>query len=165
MSGVAVHGLHLGLAETALRLGAAAVFGAVVGLEREIDGHEAGVRTHMLLALGAAVFGVLSVGAFDAFLTPRNSTDVSFDPSRIASYVAAGVGFLGGGVILKRDDRIKGLTTAASLWVVAAVGLAAGLGFWPGAIVGSGLALVILVAERPLRRVLSTWQTGRQRRP
>lgn len=157
--------LHLGLAETSLRLGVAAVFGAIIGLEREIDGHEAGVRTHMLLALGAAVFGVLSVGAFDTFLTPRNATDVSFDPSRIASYVAAGVGFLGGGAILKRDEGIKGLTTAASLWVVSAVGLAAGLGFWPAAIVGSGIALIVLLADRPLRRVLSGWQTGRPRRP
>ena len=155
--------VHLSVAETALRLGVASVFGAVIGLEREIDGHDAGVRTHMLLALGAAVFGALSVGAFDAFLGPRNSTDVSFDPSRIASYVAAGIGFLGGGVIMKRDEGVKGLTTAASLWVVSAVGLAAGLGFWPAATVGSGIALVVLVAERPLRRFLSARQDHRQR--
>lgn len=154
----------LSLAETALRLGVASVFGAVIGLEREIDGHDAGVRTHMLLALGAAVFGALSVGAFESFLGPRNSTDVSYDPSRIASYVAAGIGFLGGGVIMKRDEGVKGLTTAASLWVVSAVGLAAGLGFWPAATVGSAIALVVLVAERPLRRFLSARQDRRQRR-
>lgn len=152
--------LHVSLAETALRLGVASLFGGIIGLEREVDGHDAGTRTHMLLALGAAVFGVLSVGAFADFLAPRNSTDISFDPSRVASYVAAGVGFLGGGAILKRAEGVKGLTTAASLWVVAAVGLAAGLGFWPAAAVGSGIALVVLVAERPLRRVLSKRQGG-----
>ena len=145
---------HLTLAVTSLRLGAASLFGGVIGLQREMDGHDAGMRTHILLALGAAVFGALSVGAFDAFFAPRNSTDVSLDPTRIASYVAAGVGFLGGGVIMKRDEGIRGLTTAASLWVVSAVGLAAGLGFWPGAIVATGIAVIVLVAERPLRRLV-----------
>lgn len=157
--------LHLGLAETTLRLGVASLFGAVIGFEREVDGHDAGMRTHMLLALGAAVFGTLSVGALDSFLGPRSGTDVSFDPSRIASYVAAGIGFLGGGAIIKRDQGVKGLTTAASLWVVAAVGLAAGLGFWPAATIGSGIALAVLVAERPLRGLLSRRQQARQRRP
>lgn len=144
---------------TALRLGAAALFGAVIGFEREVDGHDAGLRTHVLLALGSALFGAVSVGAFGEFVLPRNATDLSVDPTRIASYVAAGVGFLGGGAILKRTDRIKGLTTAASLWVVAAVGLAAGLGFWSGALIGSGLAIVVLVADWPLRKLM-----GRARR-
>src|SRR5579884_724343 len=145
---------HVSLASTALRLGAAALFGAIVGLEREFDRHDAGVRTHLLLGLGSALFGLLSVGAFSAFLAPRNSTDISFDPSRIASYVAAGIGFLGGGAIMKRSEGVKGLTTAASLWVVAAVGLAAGLGFWSGALIATGIAFVALVAEEPLRRFI-----------
>src|SRR5579884_2809490 len=96
---------HLTPGTTALRLGAAALFGAVIGFEREVDGHDAGLRTHVLLALGSALFGALSVGAFGEFVAPRNATDLSIDPTRIASYVAAGVGFLGGGVILKRSDR------------------------------------------------------------
>lgn len=150
---------HLSIGATALRLGVAALFGAVVGLERELDGHDAGTRTHALLALGAATFGVLSIGAFGAFLMPRNSTDVSYDPSRISSYVAAGIGFLGGGAIMKREDGVKGLTTAASLWVVAAVGLASGLGFWAAAGLGSALAVGVLLADRPLRGLL------RRRRP
>lgn len=107
----------------------------------------------MLLALGAAVFGVLSVGAFASFAAVRATTDVSMDPTRIASYVAAGVGFLGGGTILKEGDRVRGLTTAASLWTAAAVGLASGLGFWPGALIATGIAVFTLVAERPLRAV------------
>ena len=145
---------HLSFATTALRLGAGALFGAVIGAEREVDGHDAGLRTHLLLALGAAMFGALSVGAFGSFLTHRNDTNVTVDPTRIASYVAAGVGFLGGGAIIKRPEGIRGLTTAASLWVVAAVGLAAGLGFWPGAIIGSLIAVVALIADRPVRRLL-----------
>ena len=145
---------HLTWGETAVRLVAGAAFGAVVGLEREVDGHEAGLRTHMLLALGSALFGTLSVGAFGSFIDASNA-NVSFDPSRIASYVVAGIGFLGAGSILKRDDRVHGLTTAASLWVVAAVGLAAGLGFWSGAVVATAIALVTLVIEYPLRHYLS----------
>lgn len=145
---------HVTWGETALRLVAAAVFGGIVGFEREVDGHDAGIRTHLLLALGAAIFGVVSVGAFGGFLAHRNDTNVAFDPSRIASYVAAGVGFLGGGAILKHADRVRGLTTAASLWVVAAVGLGAGVGFWPAAVIGSAIATVALVAERPLRSLV-----------
>jgi putative Mg2+ transporter-C (MgtC) family protein len=152
---------QLTAATTALRLGAAALFGAVIGFEREVDGHDAGLRTHVLLALGAALFGALSVGAFGAFAAPRNSTDVSIDPTRIASYVSAGVGFLGGGVIIKRGDRIRGLTTAASLWVVAAVGLSAGLGFWSGSLIASGIAIVVLVADWPLRRLTARVRRAR----
>ena len=153
--------------EVALRLGAGAVFGGVIGAEREADGHDAGLRTHVLLALGSALFGLISVGAFNSFFTGRNATDVTVDPTRVASYVAAGVGFLGGGAILKGSGRVKGLTTAASLWVVAAVGLAAGLGFWTGAAIASGIATATLVLEWPVRKLFrrddSTEPDGRQR--
>lgn len=140
----------LSAGSTALRLGVGALFGGVVGFERELDGHDAGLRTHLLLALGAALFGVLSVGAFGPFITSRNA-DVSFDPSRIASYVAAGVGFLGGGVILKHGDHVRGLTTAASLWTAAAIGLASGLGFWAAAAMATGIACVVLFSRFPVR--------------
>jgi putative Mg2+ transporter-C (MgtC) family protein len=152
---------HLTAASTALRLGAAALFGAVIGFEREVDGHDAGLRTHVLLALGSALFGALSVGAFGQFVLPRNATDLSIDPTRIASYVAAGVGFLGGGAILKRTDRVKGLTTAASLWVAAAVGLSSGLGFWSGSLIASGIAIVVLVADWPLRKLMARVRRAR----
>lgn len=135
--------------DVGLRLGAAVLFGLVVGFEREVDGHDAGARTHMLLSLGAALFGAMSVGAFTSFLGAEGG--VQFDPSRIASYVVAGVGFLCGGTILKTEQRVRGLTTAASLWAVAAVGLASGLGFWSAAVLGTILALLILLVERPLR--------------
>ena len=93
---------------------------------------------------------MLSVGAFGAFVARSQASNVTIDVSRIASYVVAGVGFIGAGTILKRDDRVKGLTTAASLWVAAAVGLAAGLGLWSGAVAGALLAFATLVAERPV---------------
>ena len=146
-----------------MRLGAAALFGAVIGFEREVDGHDAGIRTHLLLSLGAALFGAVSVGAFHPFVSSTNISHVNFDPSRIASYVVAGVGFLGAGAIIKRDDRARGLTTAASLWVVAAVGLAAGLGFWVGAALATVIATVALVAEQPMR-VFTRWVQQRTNR-
>lgn len=137
----------------ALRLAGATLLGFVIGIEREVAGHEAGARTHALLALGAGVFGAVSIGAFGDFVVASSQTNVRVDVTRVASYVAAGVGFLGGGAILKRESGVRGLTTAASLWVAAGVGLAAGLGFWAGAIAGAVLALVTLVAERPVRWV------------
>jgi putative Mg2+ transporter-C (MgtC) family protein len=135
------------------RLAVAMAAGSVLGLERELDGHDAGLRTHALLALGAGVFGVISVGAFGAFASDTAGGNVSLDVTRVASYVAAGVGFLAGGSIVKNGDRVKGLTTAASLWVCAGVGLAAGLGFWVGALAGAGLALIMLLLDRPLTRL------------
>jgi putative Mg2+ transporter-C (MgtC) family protein len=135
--------------EVALRLGVAALLGALVGLEREASGQDAGFRTHLLLALGAALFGAMSVGAFDDLVGDAD-TNVRLDPSRIASYVAAGVGFLGGGAILKHAGAVRGITTAASIWAAAAIGLSAGLGFWPGAIIGTLVALVALAALKPL---------------
>lgn len=142
-----------------LRLSVAAVLGAVVGLERESSGQDAGFRTHLLLSLGAALFGVVSVGAFDAFITDAR-TNVQVDVTRIASYVAAGVGFIGGGAILKHAGAVRGITTATSLWTAAAVGLAAGLGFWIGAVAATALALVALAALKPL----SDW-IGRRSHP
>jgi putative Mg2+ transporter-C (MgtC) family protein len=141
------------------RLALAALLGALVGLERESSGQDAGFRTHLLLSLGAGLFGVVSVGAFDAFITDQR-TNVQVDVTRIASYVAAGVGFIGGGAILKHAGSVRGITTAASLWTAAAVGLAAGVGFWVGAVAATLLALVALAALEPL----SNW-VGRRAHP
>jgi putative Mg2+ transporter-C (MgtC) family protein len=148
-----VNPADVGIVAALARLGVAALAGGLIGLEREVDGHEAGVRTHLLLALGAGLFGLLSVAAFHGFVTDANAANaknISFDPSRVASYVVAGVGFLCAGSIVKRPDRIRGLTTAASLWVAAAAGLAAGLGYWVGAIAVTVLAVIALLLERPL---------------
>lgn len=135
--------------EVALRVGVGALLGALVGLERESAGQDAGFRTHLLLALGAALFGAISVGAFHD-LVGDSGSNVRLDPTRVASYVAAGVGFIGGGAILKHAGAVRGITTAASIWAAAAIGLSAGLGFWPGAVVGTAVALVALALLKPL---------------
>jgi len=154
-----VHATHLGTWVVLARLAGATGLGMLLGIDRELDGHEAGIRTHALLALGSALFGAISVGAFGAYVVAsKSATNVTVDVSRVASYVAAGVGFLGAGTILKKGDRVKGLTTAASLWVTAAVGLAAGLGFWPGAVAAALLAFAGLVSERPVK-----WLRARSR--
>jgi putative Mg2+ transporter-C (MgtC) family protein len=121
-----------------VRLAAAALLGAALGLEREIHGHQAGMRTHMLVALGSAVFTVLSIYGFS---TPGGA---AYDPSRISAQVVTGIGFLGAGAIIKYGTNIRGLTTAASLWVVASIGLAAGAGAYFLATAGTAIALLAL---------------------
>jgi putative Mg2+ transporter-C (MgtC) family protein len=138
--------------EVTVRIAAAGFLGGLIGTEREIDGQDAGFRTHLLLALGTALFGVVSIGAFNDFVTERADTNVQVDVTRIASYVAAGVGFIGGGAIIKSGGTVKGITTAASLWTTAAVGLAAGLGLWSGAIAATVFALVALAGLKPISR-------------
>src|SRR6187200_1807672 len=129
-----MNGADLSTLDVVVRVVVGALLGAVVGIERESAGQEAGFRTHLLLATGAALFGVASVGAFDSFVTERAATNIQIDVTRIASYVAAGVGFIGGGVIVKHQGSVRGITTASSVWVAAAIGLSAGLGFWAGAV-------------------------------
>jgi putative Mg2+ transporter-C (MgtC) family protein len=124
--------------DISIRLVAAALFGAAIGLEREIHGHQAGMRTHMLVSLGSAIFTVLSIYAF-----PRIE-GLAADPGRVASGIVTGIGFLGAGAIVKYGTNVRGLTTAASLWVVAAVGLASGTGAYVVAAVGTVIALLSL---------------------
>ncbi len=126
-------------ADISLRLVVAALLGALVGLEREVHGHQAGMRTHMLVSLGSAIFTVLSIYGFTS--VPGTSSP---DPTRITAQVVTGIGFLGAGAILKFGTNVRGLTTAASLWVIAAVGLAAGAGEYIVAIVGSVIAVLAL---------------------
>lgn len=136
------------------------LLGGIVGLEREISHHPAGLRTHVSLGLGAALFGVLSVGGFGLVDVHAGATPYRADLSRIAANVVVGVGFLGGGAILKDSGRVRGLTTAASLWVAAAIGLGAGLGLY----LVSGVTCVVLVGAlaglRPLTRWLGLAFTG-----
>jgi putative Mg2+ transporter-C (MgtC) family protein len=122
----------------AVRLIIAAALGALVGAEREIHGHPAGIRTHMLVALGSGVFTVLSIHGFG------QGPGAGIDPTRIAAQIVSGIGFLGAGAILKDGVVIRGLTTAASLWATAAVGLAAGAGEYVIAAVSAGIILVSL---------------------
>jgi putative Mg2+ transporter-C (MgtC) family protein len=114
--------------EAVWRLVAAAVLGAVVGLEREVNDQPAGLRTHITVALGAAMFGIVSTLGFSEFVTDQQAVNVQFDVTRVASNVVVGIGFLGAGVIFRAGSKVRNLTTAASLWVTAAFGLAAGVG-------------------------------------
>lgn len=123
-----------------IRLGGAAFLGALVGLERELHGKMAGLRTHALVSLGAALTMVVSIDIYAAY---RGIASV--DPSRIAAQVVSGIGFLGAGAIIRFPTGITGLTTAASLWVVAGIGLACGAGFLKPAVVTTVLMLIVLV--------------------
>ncbi|MDQ1520056.1 MAG: putative Mg2+ transporter-C (MgtC) family protein [Actinomycetota bacterium] len=136
------------------RLLLAAVVGGAIGFERETAGQDAGLRTHLMLALGAAIFGEISVGAWDHFQTPTANSIFRADVTRVASYVAAGIGFVGGGAIVKSAGQVRGLTTAASLWVAGAAGLGAGVGFWLPAVAGTVIGYLSLATRRPMRRLI-----------
>ncbi|MBI2021188.1 MgtC/SapB family protein [Candidatus Giovannonibacteria bacterium] len=121
----------------------AAILGMVIGYEREHRRKPAGLRTYTLVALGASLFTILSSASL------VNDLDVSsFDPSRIASQVVVGIGFIGGGLIFLKNNRLEGLTTAAGLWVTAAIGMATGFGFRYIAIYATILVLIVLWAMR-----------------
>lgn len=118
----------------------AVALGAVVGIEREWTHKPAGLRTHMLVSLGACLFTVVSIG-------------FSFDPARIAAGIVAGIGFIGAGTIWAEKDKMQGITTAASLWATAAIGLTVGIGDYPLAIVVTFLVLIILASNSIFKRM------------
>src|SRR2546430_13381915 len=120
--------------EAVLRLVVAAGLGAAIGLERELREREAGIRTHLLVSLGSALFTIVSAYGFHEFLTSGASV-VRADPTRIAAQIVTGIGFLGAGAIIREGLSVRGLTTAATLWVVAAIGMACGAGWYWAALV------------------------------
>jgi putative Mg2+ transporter-C (MgtC) family protein len=138
---------ELTLAELAFRIGLAAGLGAAIGLERELREREAGLRTHLLVALGSALFTLVSAYAWSdwRFSTPEG---IVFDPTRIAAQIVTGVGFLGAGAIIRQGLTVRGLTTAATLWAVAAIGMAVGAGYYSAAILTTA---VVLISLWPLR--------------
>jgi putative Mg2+ transporter-C (MgtC) family protein len=145
--------------EIILRLMLAAVLGGVVGLERERLEWVAGLRTHMLVCLGAALVMIVSAYGFNDTISAGR---IVLDPSRVAAQVVSGIGFLGAGTILfLRQQVIRGLTTAASLWTVAAVGLAVGSGLYLAAICTTTLVVVILALVKPLEKRLFHRQQSR----
>jgi putative Mg2+ transporter-C (MgtC) family protein len=137
--------------EVILRLVGAAVAGGLVGLEREVSDQPAGFRTHMLVALGSCLFTLISAYGFGTFLGPDGDPQIRFDPTRIAAQIVTGIGFLGAGAILRYGTTVRGLTTAASLWVVAAIGLAIGAGAYVISTVTTAITLLALLALKPLR--------------
>jgi putative Mg2+ transporter-C (MgtC) family protein len=133
----------LSAGEVVLRVVLAAVLGGAIGAEREIREREAGLRTHLLVSVGAALFTLVSAYAWSDFAFSARS-GVTLDPTRISAQIVTGIGFLGAGAIIRQGLSIRGLTTAATLWVVAAIGLASGAGYYWAAVVTTALVLLTL---------------------
>ncbi len=135
-----------------LKLVIAVVLGMIIGVERILVHKEAGMKTHALVSLGAAVFVVIS-----EMISIKYGSIGGFDPSRIASQIIVGIGFLGAGSIILQGNRLLGLTTAGGLWVTAGIGMAAGFGFFGLAFISTILVLVIFVLvnilEKPIRKI------------
>jgi putative Mg2+ transporter-C (MgtC) family protein len=134
-------------ADMLIRLIAAAALGSLIGLERERLLWAAGIRTHMLVCVGSCLIMIVSQYGFAHVLTEKN---VVLDPSRIAAQVVSGIGFLGAGSIIARGEIVRGLTTAASVWTVAAIGLAVGGGLYLAAGSSTIIILIILAGIKPL---------------
>ncbi len=144
--------------DVAVRLFVAAALGGAIGLERELREREAGLRTHLLVSLGSALFFLVSAYAWTDW-TFSQSEGVTFDPTRIAAQIVTGIGFLGAGAIIRQGLTVRGLTTAATLWLVAGIGMASGAGYWEAAFIATIAALVTLW---PLR-IAAHWIVTRMR--
>jgi putative Mg2+ transporter-C (MgtC) family protein len=134
--------------ELAARLVVAMVLGGVLGFERELRDRPAGLRTHVTVAIGSALFVIAGAYGLEQFVSPRNTNNLSVAPDRVASTVVTGIGFLGGGAILKHGASVRGLTTAGSLWVTSAIGMAVGFGIYVVALAATAVTIVTLVGLR-----------------
>ncbi len=139
-----------------LRLVVACILGGIIGFEREHVHRPAGLRTHILVCVGSALVMVTS-----EFIYFRYSSHVNVDPARLGAQVISGIGFLGAGTIIKEGISVKGLTTAASLWAVSCVGIAAGIGFYSGAIIATVIIFLILVVIKKTQGKISTQKSTR----
>jgi putative Mg2+ transporter-C (MgtC) family protein len=139
-------------AEFILRLAVSAALGSLIGIDRERLQWAAGLRTHMLVCVGACLAMIVSAYGFNDVLSAQR---IVLDPSRVAAQVVSGVGFLGAGSIILRNEVVKGLTTAASLWTVAGVGLAVGCGLYIPAVAGTVIVLIILAGLKPIEERLN----------
>jgi putative Mg2+ transporter-C (MgtC) family protein len=150
---------EISLTEMSLRLLLALALGGLIGLERELGGHSAGFRTHILVCLGSAIIVLLSMYGFSDFAAEPN---VRLDPARLAAQVISGIGFLGAGTIMRNGFGVTGLTTAASLWVSAAIGLSAGAGFYYGAVIGTFLVVMSLFVLNKVEKLFSRTKKVRE---
>lgn len=142
--------LEPGIAEIAVRLGCAMLVGLIVGIEREYTHRPAGMRTHILVALGSCVVSIVG----EMLFTHYHAFGANPDPARLSAQVITGVGFLGAGTIMKEGATVKGLTTAASLWAVACLGLASGFGYYSLALLGMVFVMITLTLFEALQRRL-----------
>lgn len=145
-------------AQVFIRLTLAVALGGLIGLERQIHRRTAGLRTHILVSLGSCLIMLTSVYVFDIY-----KDKVPLDPARIAAGVITGIGFLGAGTIIREREEIRGLTTAASLWVVAAIGLAVGCSFYSAAIFTTFLTLVSLFFLRRIETRMLVKEEGKRK--
>ena len=132
----------LGNLEMILRLVLSSIVGAAIGVEREVSNRPAGLRTHILVTVGATLITLLSIYSFP-----------SGDSSRVAAQIVSGIGFLGAGTILRTGDSITGLTTAASIWVCGGIGMAIGAGYYLGGLVTAGIVLLVLASLSSVERL------------
>lgn len=135
--------------EMMLRIFVACILSGLIGLEREWRRHEAGLRTHILVCIGSTLIMLTSLHVFDIY-----KTQAPVDPTRIAAGVITGIGFLGAGTIIRAEEGVRGLTTASSLWVVAALGLSVGCGFYKASVFVTFLVLTVLLFLRKLESSL-----------
>ena len=144
--------------DVAFRLLLAEVLGGAVGFEREVREREAGLRTHVLVCVGSALFFLVSAYAWtDWSFSQRDG--VTFDPTRIAAQIVSGIGFLGAGAIIRQGLSVRGLTTAATLWLVAGIGMASGAGYWEAAVIATvGAILTLWPLRIAAHRVLTRFR-------
>lgn len=141
--------MDIPLTDAILRIFLAFILGSVIGVEREMSNQSAGLRTHILVCLGSAVFSIISISTMLPML-PHETGDVTEvirivrDPARIAAQVVTGIGFIGGGAVLRHGATVKGLTTAASLWMMASIGMLCGMGFYYLSIIATLFSFVAL---------------------
>jgi putative Mg2+ transporter-C (MgtC) family protein len=129
------------------RVTGALVIGALIGFERTFHGRPAGFRTHSLVCIASAILMIVTVYQ-NQWMTFVDHDAIRTDPTRMAQGIMTGIGFLGAGVIFKEGLTVRGLTTAASIWVTAAIGILVGIGFWFAAVVGAAAALIVLALFR-----------------
>ena len=134
----------------ATRLILAALLGAVIGVEREIKNRAAGFRTHIIVSVGACLIMLIGIDAIGDI-----SSDRARDAARIAGQVVSGIGFLGAGTILQKKNAVSGLTTAATLWLSAAIGLAVGIGYYEGAIIATVICIVTLISLKGISDLIN----------
>ena len=140
---------HLGWATALARLALAAGLGGAIGIERELRDRYAGLRTHLLVSLGSALFTIVSAYAWTGF---EFHNGVNYDPTRIAAQIVTGIGFLGAGAIMRQGISVHGLTTAATLWMSAAIGMTAATGFYTVAVLATAVTLLALWPLRLFER-------------
>ena len=158
--------MHISSGEVLFRLVVATLVASAIGLDRERHERSAGLRTHALVGLAACLFTIISAFGFSDAL----GFHVALDPSRVAAQVASGIGFIGAGAIIMRKQMVHGLTTAASIWTVAALGMAVGCGLYVAAIAATLIALLLLLAVKVLekrlekgrreRKIIATFDSG-----